>query len=103
MQTKTRLVKLPRGAAYATNPTNNLLGYNKAYARNKHKATGDALRLLVKGTLDTLDRGFFRNSKLTEKEHPTDKGYFKKVFVLNDNGKRALRMLKAKRDAKESA
>lgn len=46
------------------------------------------LGLLVRGTLDVLGAGKWMLTKRIKIEHPTDKGYFKEVVVLTDNGKK---------------
>ena len=51
------------------------------------------LRLVVKGTNDALVCRL-PISKRVKKEHATDKGYFKEVFVLSDTGKFLLRKYK---------
>ena len=52
------------------------------------------LRLAVYGTCDVLAKGINYNIKKITKEHPTDKGYFKEVYILSDAGKRKLNRLR---------
>ena len=55
--------------------------------------TIEVTTLIVHGTLDPTAKrrgGILNISKLVEREHPTDKGYFKKVYVLSPYGKKLL-------------
>lgn len=51
-------------------------------------------KLIVKGTLDHLAGSktfYFKKAKI---EHPTDKGYFKEGYILNDSGKSRLKTMR---------
>lgn len=86
-----------RGSTYYFKPSKNLIGYNKHLERlrklnKKHSTVFNAL--VVKGTLDSFVK-VMAYTQSAQKEHPTDKGYFKKVTVLNERGRERLRHLKS--------
>lgn len=73
---------------------------NKANGKKRNytnKKSETLLKLMVKGTTDETGRFWDYYVKSIQKEHPTDKGYFKKMYVLTDKGRR---ILEAKRKAK---
>ena len=55
------------------------------------------LGLMVRGTTDVLKGGYYMLCKKIKIEHPTDKGFFKEVYVLNEFGKNRLKKLKQNR------
>lgn len=75
-------------------PNKTAKGFTKNAERMKSQGRNikdtDILRLTVRGTTDELN-GMLFYFKRVNKEHPTDKGYFKQVFVLSDTGKAKLR------------
>lgn len=85
-------------------------GFTKHYERNEAKGRVtisnpkhpqyDAIKaplintLIVRGTLDHLSGNKMFLIKKVKVEHPTDKGYFKEVYILTDSGKRLLKSRK---------
>lgn len=65
------------------------LGFRKHYGNSTCKDS--ILKLIVYGNFDVLHKTMFGNITLINKEHAIDKGYFKKVYVLSDAGKRKLK------------
>ena len=61
---------------------------------NKRGTFHEILSLITRGTTDELRGLSFTIKKKVLKEHPTEKGYFKEVYVLTDFGKRKLKNLK---------
>ncbi len=57
-------------------------------------------KLHIYGTGDELTRNIYNTSKV-KREHPTEFGYFKEFYILNETGKRKLRELKRKRNLKK--
>lgn len=85
-------------------PTREQLGYHKQEERIKRKMgksveVRDHVRTLwVRGTLDVLAKSKF-DRQWVKKEHPIDKGYFKKMLVLTEIGQKKLkRMLDSKQN-----
>lgn len=76
------------------NPSKNLIGYNKHYSNRyrNHRLSEKFNTLLVKGTFDQLARTNFNITWKTI-EHKTDKGYFKKVAVLSEQGRKKLKKI----------
>lgn len=62
---------------------------------NKKGNYFDILSLNVRGTTDILGRGNWVLIKRVLKEHPTDKGYFKEVYILSKEGRNKLKRLKS--------
>lgn len=58
---------------------------------NKRGNYHDVLALNVRGTTDVLGRANWLQIKKVMKPHPTDRGYFKEVYVLSEAGKRRYR------------
>lgn len=67
---------------------NSLVGYAGYTPHN-----ADILRLSVKGTLDELTGNTYY-MKRVKVLHPTDYGYSKEVFVLNDSGRSKLKRMR---------
>lgn len=90
----------------ASRPNKTAKGFTKHYERNsqlgkERKVSMSILdtdyigKLTVYGTCDVLAGNRFAYFiKTVIIEHPIDKGYFKKVLILNERGKSKLRMLK---------
>ena len=75
-------------------PNKNAAGYLYTSVKCKHKTKDKKLKLFVYGTFDTLAKIHNTSIKKIKKEHPTDKGYFKEVYILTDFGKDKLKRLK---------
>jgi hypothetical protein len=86
-------------------PNKQAKGFTKHYERNKakgrtyienpaHPAFNATLNtLIVRGTLDHLAKTKFYLKKVRI-EHPTDKGFFKDAYILNESGKKLLQSRK---------
>lgn len=80
-------------------PNKSQIGYSKQEDRIKTKlgksveVRSHVRTLWVRGTLDILARSRFDRTWIS-KEHPIDKGYYKKVLVLNDTGRSELNRLR---------
>lgn len=88
---------------YNVRTTKNATGCSKTMASQKKAPmftdkSEKQLKLCLYGNFDALNNSglFAKIAKKVMKEHPTDKGYFKEVFVLSDSGKRRLRDIKRK-------
>lgn len=85
-------------------PNRTAKGMTRTYERGrrwgKEVRKPDVGTLMVRGTCDPLAKrmGVASLSKKVMKEHPTDKGYFKQVYVLSDFGRTRLQNLKRKCD-----
>jgi len=79
--------RVKQGKIRITNPKHPL--YNEAQANL-------ITTLIVRGTLDILAKrgGIASVGKKVLKEHPTDKGYYKEVYVLSAYGKLYLKQIK---------
>lgn len=83
----------------ANRPNRQAKGFTKHYERREAKgrmtrANLEVGALIVRGTTDHLVRAKWLYFKKVQVEHPTDKGYFKTVFVLTDTGKKRLKTMK---------
>lgn len=58
----------------------------------------DLGKLIVHGTTDELAKGVNFNFKRVTKQHPTDFGYTKQVYVLSDFGKAKLKRMKREKE-----
>lgn len=67
------------------------IGNYKHPQYNNRGNAKEVLSLIVNGTTDELKGLGWIYKKLVEKEHPTDKGYFKKVYILTDAGRLRLK------------
>ena len=75
--------------------TRNHIGYNKHYDRMKRKTISNDFRsLVVRGTMDKIKPMFLVSHK--QKEHPTDKGYYKEVLTMHPDRKYRLEVLRKK-------
>lgn len=96
-------------------PNRQAKGFTKHYERRekmgKQRITNDKhpnykpkekliTTLIVRGTSDVL-KGYWLFRKRVVIQHPTDMGFTKEVFVLNDMGKAKLKRLR--RERKENA
>lgn len=64
---------------------------------NETEHQADMNKLSVRGTLDKLAGGTMKYLiKKISKPHPTDIGYYKEVYILNDSGKLKYKYLKRK-------
>jgi hypothetical protein len=91
-----------RGNSYHNRCDKKSTGFSKVVADQKAKCVGTVLNstlnsLAVKGTCDRLGSGNWLYFKTVTIEHPTDKGYFKKVKRLSDKGRSKLERLKNKK------
>lgn len=88
-----------RGHRYNLRKNKTANGFSKMMVDNNYKygnfATAsqhkqDVVRLSVLGTLDTISSSL-SISRSIQKEHPTEKGYFKRFVVLSKIGKARLK------------
>lgn len=80
-----------RPGVYQKAPTKVQMGFNKRIQKIPKSRVSDVERVLaIRGTFDGLARTNF-NTRWVMKEHHIDKGYFKKVLILSEVGKKALK------------
>lgn len=92
-----------RGNKYTVRATRIATGYSKMLADKKSRSMNDdILRLAVKGTTDELNGLFWLCKRITI-QHPTDAGYYKQAYILNDAGRSRLKHLRYMQKMKQQA
>lgn len=87
--------KTKRGIDYPTRATKLANGMAQTITTQKSYSL-TALKLSVLGSTDVLAVLVNYMFKRVMVEHPTDKGYFKEVYVLSDKGKLRLKSMRGR-------